>query len=84
MSRVDKLAKELQDRFEEFEDEARIERQESVDQRWDVIKAKCTPRQILAIQLFVEYRLFEGAASIAKMSVPDFMDFLIELKISMG
>ncbi len=82
MSRVDKLAKEFQDRFEEFEDEARIERQESVN--WDVIKAKCTPRQILAIQLFVEYRLFEGAASIAKMSVPDFMDLLIELKISMA
>lgn len=82
MSRVDKLAKEFQDRFEEYENEARIERQESVD--WDHVRAKCTPRQILAIQLFVEYRLFEGAASLAKMNVPDFMDFLQELKISMA
>lgn len=82
MSRVDKLAKEFQERFEEYENEARVERQDSVD--WDLVKVKCTPRQILAIQLFVEYRLFEGAASIAKMSVPDFMDLVMELKISMA
>jgi hypothetical protein len=82
MSRVDKLAEEFEERIEEYETEARRERQDSVN--WDLVKAKCNPRQVLAIQLFVEYRLFEGAASIAKMSVPDFMDLLQELKISMG
>ena len=82
MSKVDKLAKEFQERFEEYEEEARQEREKSVD--WDLVRSKCTPRQVLAIQLFVGYRVLEGAASIAKMSVPDFMDLLQELKISMA
>ncbi len=82
MSQVDKNAKELQEKFEEYEKEAQQERQASVD--WDLVRSKCTPRQIRAIHLFVEYRLFEGAASIAKMTVPDFMDLLQELQISMA
>ena len=82
MSRVDEIAKEFEENFEEFEREAREERITSVD--WDLVREKCSPRQVLAIQLFVEYRLFEGAASIAHMSVPDFMDLLQKLKISMA
>lgn len=82
MKSVDDVAKDYLEHFEEYEQEAREERRASVD--WDLVRKQCTPRQVLAIQLFVEYRLFEGAASIAKMSVPDFMDLLQELKISMG
>ena len=80
MSRMDKLVLDYKENFEEYEEEARKERQESVD--WKIVKEKCNPRQILAIQLFVEYRLFEGAASIANMKVPEFIDLLQGLGIS--
>ena len=82
MKSVDDIAKDYLKHFEEYEQEAREERRASVD--WALVRKRCSPRQVLAIQLFVEYRLFEGAASIAKMTVPDFMDLLQELKISMA
>jgi len=44
----------------------------------------CTPKQIEAIQLFVEYRFYEGAASNAEMSILDFVQLLNKLGISRG
>ncbi len=82
MSRMEKVSQDFKENFEEYEEAARKERQESVD--WKIVKNNCTPRQVLAIQLFIEYRLFEGAASLAKMRVPEFMDLLQELGISLA
>jgi len=82
MSRMEKVSQDFKENFEKYEEEARKERQKSVD--WKIIKKKCSPRQVLAIQLFIEYRLFEGAASLAKMRVPEFMDLLQELGISLA
>lgn len=79
---MEKVSQDFRENFEEYEEEARLERQKSVD--WKIVKKKCTPRQVLAIQLFIEYRLFEGAASLAKMRVPEFMDLLQELGISLA
>lgn len=79
---MEKVSQDFKENFEEYEEEARKERQKSVD--WKIVKKKCTPRQVLAIQLFIEYRLFEGAASLAKMRVPEFMDLLQELGISLA
>jgi len=85
LSRKDKriaqeLAEDYMEEFEQREKEAREERRKSVD--WDLVKKKCTAKQIEAIKLFVEYRLYEGAASIAEMSVWDFVELLEELGIS--
>ena len=66
--------------FEEYEEEARKEREESVN--WDLVHRLCTPKQIKAIELFVKFRLFEGAASIAEMSMLDFVQLLRRLGIS--
>jgi hypothetical protein len=66
--------------FEEYEEEARQERKASID--WELVKRVCTPRQIEAIELFAEHRLFEGAASIAGMSVLEFVQLLRRLGIS--
>jgi len=82
MSRMEKVSQDFKENFEKYEEEARKERQKSVD--WKIIKKKCSPRQVLAIRLFIEYRLFEGAASLAKMRVPEFMDLLQELGISLA
>ncbi|MFX1512764.1 MAG: hypothetical protein ACFFCQ_09275 [Promethearchaeota archaeon] len=75
-----KLAKEYMENYEEREKEAREERRKSVD--WELVKRQCSPKQIEAIKLFVEYRLYEGAASIAGMTVLDFVELLAELGIS--
>ncbi|MHA2295665.1 MAG: hypothetical protein ACXAEU_19165 [Candidatus Hodarchaeales archaeon] len=66
--------------MEERENEVREERKKSVN--WDLVRKNCTPEQIEAIELFVEYRLYEGAASIAKMSILDFVLLLEKLGIS--
>ncbi len=79
---MEKVSQDFKENFEEYEEEARKERQKSVD--WKIVKKKCSPRQVLAIQLFIEYRLFEGEASLAKMRVPEFMDLLQELGISLA
>jgi hypothetical protein len=68
--------------FEEREKEAKEERIKSVN--WDLINKECTKKQIEAIKLFVEFRLYEGAASIAEMSILDFVNYLDELGISRG
>ena len=75
-----KLAKDYIENFEEREKEAREERRNSVD--WQLVRSKCTEKQIEAIEIFVEYRLYEGAASIAEMSVLDFVELLVSLGIS--
>lgn len=79
---MEKVSQDFKENFEEYEEEGRKERKKSVD--WKIVKKKCSPRQVLAIQLFIEHRLFEGAASLAKMRVPEFMDLLQELGISMA
>jgi len=66
--------------FDEYEEEARKERKESVD--WELVRRVCTPAQIEAIKTFVEHRLFEGAASIAGMSIFGFIQLLRRLGIS--
>ena len=66
--------------FEEYEKEARQERQQSVD--WELVRRVCSLIQIEAIELFVEHRLFEGAASIAGMSILEFVQLLRRLGIS--
>ena len=69
MNNSRQLAEEYMENFEAWEKEAKEERLKSVN--WDLIKKKCTKKQIEAIKLFVEFRLYEGAASIAKMSILD-------------
>ncbi|MFX1512112.1 MAG: hypothetical protein ACFFCQ_05965 [Promethearchaeota archaeon] len=66
--------------FDEYEEEAREERRKSVD--WQLVRRVCTDAQIEAIELFVEHRLFEGAASIAGLSVLEFIQLLRRLGIS--
>ncbi len=66
--------------FDEYEEEARQERRQSVD--WDLVRRVCSKSQIEAIELFVEHRLFEGAASIAGMSIFEFIQLLRRLGIS--
>ncbi len=75
-----KLAEEYMENFEEREKEVREERKKSVD--WNLVKSSCTNKQIEAIKLFVEYRFYEGAASIAEMSILDFVNLLEKLGIS--
>ena len=82
MSNARRLAEEYMENFEEREKEAREERLQSVN--WELVKNKCSEKQIEAIELFVEYRLYEGAASIAEMTILDFVDLLDELGISRG
>lgn len=82
MSNARQLAEEYMENFEAWEKEAKEERLKSVN--WDLIKKKCTKKQIEAIQLFVEFRLYEGAASIAEMSILDFVNLLDELGVSRG
>ncbi|MHA1972129.1 MAG: hypothetical protein ACTSW1_03980 [Candidatus Hodarchaeales archaeon] len=82
MSRARELAEEYMKNFEEMEREARKEREESVN--WDLVRKKCSDKQIAAIKLFVRYRLYEGAASIAEMSILDFVELLDELGIFRG
>lgn len=68
--------------FEAYENAAREERKKSVN--WELVKERCNPKQIEAIKLFVEYRLYEAAASIAEMNLYDFIELLIALRISRG
>ncbi|UCG02769.1 MAG: hypothetical protein JSW11_02015 [Candidatus Heimdallarchaeota archaeon] len=82
MSNARQLAEEYMENFEAWEKEAKAERLKSVN--WDLINKKCTKKQIEAIKLFVEYRLYEGAASIAEMSILDFVNLLDELGVSRG
>ncbi|MHA1967195.1 MAG: hypothetical protein ACW964_05280 [Candidatus Hodarchaeales archaeon] len=82
MSNARQLAEEYMEKFEEWEKEAKEERLKSVN--WDLIIQKCSKKQIKAIKLFVEFRLYEGAASIAEMSILDFVNLLDELGISRG
>lgn len=80
MGKARELAEEYMEQFEEREKEARDERKKSVD--WELVTRTCTPEQVEAIKLFVEYRLYEGAASIAKMTILDFVELLDKLGIS--
>jgi len=80
MSNARQMAEEYMKNFEEMEKEARKERKKSV--KWKIVNQRCTQKQIDAIKLFIEYRLFEGAASIAEMTVLDFVLLLEELEIS--
>ena len=82
MSNARQLAEEYMENFEEWEKDAKKERLKSAN--WDLINEKCTKKQIDAIKLFVEFRLYEGAASIAEMSILDFVNLLDELGISRG
>ena len=82
MGTAKKLAEEYMEEFEERELESREERKKSVN--WELVNKKCTPKQIEAVKLFIEYRLYEGAASIAEMSILDFVKLLNELGISRG
>jgi len=82
MGTAKELAEEYMEEFEEREIEAREERKKSVN--WEKVNKSCNPKQIEAIKLFVEYRLYEGAASIAEMSILDFVQLLKKLGISRG
>ncbi len=82
MGTAKKLAEEYMEEFEERELESREERKKSVN--WELVNKNCTPKQIEAVKLFIEYRLYEGAASIAEMSILDFVKLLNELGISRG
>ena len=82
MSNARQLAEEYMENFEEWEKEAKEERLKSVN--WDLINNKCSKKQIEAIKIFVEFRLYEGAASIAEMSILDFVNLLDELGVSRG
>lgn len=79
MSIAEEIAEEYAKHFDEWEEEARKERERSVD--WEKVKRRCTPKQIEAIKLFVKYRLYEAAASIAEMDMLDFIKLLDELGI---
>lgn len=79
MKSAEDLAKEYAENFEEYEEEARREREQSVN--WDLVKKKCTPKQIEAIRVFIRYRFYEGAASIAEMDLFDFVELLDSLGI---
>ena len=80
METARELAEEYMKEFEEREKEAREERKKSVN--WELVHKVCSPKQIEAIKLFIDYRFYEGAASIADMSILDFVQLLIELGIS--
>ncbi len=80
MSNARQMAEEYMKNFEEREEEARKERKNSV--KWELVNQRCNQKQIDAIRLFIEFRLFEGAASIAEMSILDFVLLLEELGIS--
>lgn len=82
MGTAKKLAEEYMEEFEERELESREERRKSVN--WELVNKNCTLKQIEAVKLFIEYRLYEGAASIAEMSILDFVKLLNELGISRG
>ena len=82
MSNARQLAEEYMEKFEEWEKEAKEERSKSAN--WDLITKKCSKKQIEAIKLFIEFRLYEGAASIAEMSILDFVNLLDELGVSRG
>jgi len=82
MSNARQLAEEYMENFEEWEKEAKEERLKSVN--WDLINNKCSKKQIEAIKIFVEFRLYEGAASIAEMSILDFVNLLDEQGVSRG
>ncbi|MFQ6126889.1 MAG: hypothetical protein ACE5R6_20105 [Candidatus Heimdallarchaeota archaeon] len=79
MKSAKEFAEEYFENFEEYEEEARREREQSVD--WDLVRKKCTPKQIEAIRVFVRYRFYEGAASIAQMDLLDFIELLDSLGI---
>lgn len=79
MGIAEELHKEYIENFKEWEEDAKKERLESVD--WEKVKKRCTPKQIKAIKLFVKYRLYEAAASIAEMDLYDFILLLQELGI---
>jgi len=76
------LAEEYMENFEERDKEVKEERLKLIN--WDLINKKCIKKQIEAIKLFVEFRLYEGAASIAEMSILDFVNLLEELGVSRG
>lgn len=80
MSVSEEIVREYAEHFEEWEKEARAERERSVD--WEKVKKVCTPKQVKAIKLFVKYRLYEAAASVAGMDLYDFMFLLEKLGIS--
>ncbi len=82
VSNARQLAEEYMENFKEREKEAKKERLKSVN--WDLINQKCSKKQIEAIKLFVEFRLYEGAVSITEMSILDFVDLLDELGVSRG
>ncbi len=78
----DELLNENIEHFEEWERAAREERRRSVD--WKRVRKTCTPEQVKGIELFVEYRLYEAAASIARMDLYDFIRLLERLGIARG
>ncbi|MDI6884694.1 MAG: hypothetical protein QMD00_06205 [Hadesarchaea archaeon] len=82
MSIAKEIAKEYAEHFEQWEEEARREREKSVD--WKKVAKTCTPKQVEAIKLFVKYRLYEAAASIAEMDLYDFIRLLEKLGIARG
>jgi hypothetical protein len=82
MSIAKEIAEEYAEHFEEWETEAKMEREKSVD--WEKVKKVCTPKQVKAIKLFVKYRLYEAAASVAEMDLYDFIQLLEKLGIARG
>lgn len=82
MSIAEEIAEEYAKNFEEWEKEAREERERSVN--WEKVKEDCTPKQVEAIKLFVKYRLYEAAASIAEMDLYEFIRLLERLGIARG
>lgn len=82
MSISEEIVKEYTEHFEEWEREARAEREKSVD--WEKVRRTCTPKQVRAIKIFVKYRLYEAAASIAEMDLYDFIRLLERLGIARG
>lgn len=82
MSIAKEIAKEYAEHFERWEEEARREREKSVD--WKKVEKTCTSKQVKAIKLFVKYRLYEAAAGIAEMDLYDFIRLLEKLGIARG
>lgn len=76
------LHQEYMKNFEEWEEEARKEREKSVN--WKKLEKVCSKKQLEGIKLFVRYRLYEAAASIAEMDMYDFIKLLDKLGIARG
>ncbi len=67
--------------WEERRESARQARIKSFNERWEVIKQKCTEQQIAGIKYFVFHGDYHESAEIAGMSVGEFMGFLDELEL---